>query len=136
MTIRDIRTPNFAGRVAALREPQGIFVAVDNADVIVFVTSALRYADEVPWQVLRRAISRGTPVIHVLNRVGSSSSGAVIDFKSRLAAAGLEPDPVTVPEHHLSAGAQRVPSLAVRALQRRLGEVVTDKHRPGGHPNR
>lgn len=105
---------------------------IDNADVVVFVTSALRYADDVPWQVLRRAISRGTPVINVLNRVGSSSSGAVIDFKSRLAAAGLDPDPVTVPEHHLSAGAQRVPSLAVRSLQRRLGDVVSDRNDSSG----
>lgn len=105
---------------------------IDNADVVVFVTSALRYADDVPWQVLRRAISRGTPVINVLNRVGSSSSGAVIDFRSRLAEAGLDPDPVTVPEHHLSAGAQRVPSLAVKSLQRRLRDVVTDRNDSSG----
>lgn len=100
---------------------------IDNADVVIFVTSALRYADDVPWQVLRRAMSRGTTIINVLNRVGSSSSGAVIDFKSRLETAGLGTDLVTVPEHHLSTGAQRVPSLAVRSLQRRLGGIVTDQ---------
>jgi len=105
---------------------------IDNADVVVFVTSATRYADDVPWQVLRRAMSRGTPVINVLNRVGSASSGAVIDFKSRLSEAGLDPDPVTVPEHHLSAGAQRIPLLAVRALQRRLGDVVSDRDHLSG----
>jgi energy-coupling factor transporter ATP-binding protein EcfA2 len=107
-------------------------ILIDNADVVVFVTSALRYADDVPWQVLRRAISRGTPVINVLNRVGSSSSGAVIDFKSRLAGAGLDPDPVTVPEHHLISGAQRVPSLAVRSLQRRIRDVVTERNDSSG----
>ena len=100
---------------------------IDNADVVIFVTSALRYADDVPWQVLRRAMSRGTAIINVLNRVGSSSSGAVIDFKSRLDAVGLDTDLVTVPEHHLSTGAQRVPSLAVRSLQRRLGGIITDQ---------
>lgn len=97
---------------------------IDNADVVIFVTSALRYADEVPWQVLRRAMSRGTPIINVLNRVGSSSSGAVVDFRARLRAAGLDTDLVTVPEHHLNSGAQRVPSLAVKSLQRRLGDIM------------
>lgn len=100
---------------------------IDNADVVIFVTSALRYADDVPWQVLRRAMSRGTSIINVLNRVGSASSGAIVDFKSRLGAAGLDTSLVTVPEHHLSAGAQRVPSLAVRSLQKRLGEIMTDQ---------
>lgn len=101
---------------------------IDHADVVIFVTSVLRYADDVPWQVLRRAMSRGTPIVNVLNRVGSSSSGAVVDFKSRLDEAGLGADLVTVPEHHLSAGAQRVPSLAVRSLQRRLEEIVSDQN--------
>ncbi len=100
---------------------------IDNADVVIFVTSALRYADDVPWQVLRRAKSRGTSIVNVLNRVGSSSSGAIVDFKSRLGAAGLDTNLVTVPEHHLSAGAQRVPSLAVKSLQKRLGEIMTDQ---------
>lgn len=97
---------------------------IDNADVVVFVTSALRYADSVPWQVLRRARSRGTDVIPVLNRVESSTRGAVVDFKSRLAGAGLEADVVTVPEHHIAPGSQRVPTLAVQALRRRLATLA------------
>lgn len=100
---------------------------IDNADVVVFVTSALRYADDVPWQVLRRAVSRGTPVIQVLNRVGSSSAGAIVDFKSRLAAAGLDDGLVTVSEHHLADEAQRVPTLAIRSLHDRLADVVANR---------
>jgi hypothetical protein len=98
---------------------------IDDADIVIFVTSALRYADEVPWQVLRRATSRGTPVINVLNRVGSAAAGAIVDFKSRLAAEGLDDGLTTVPEHHL-AGAGQVPPLAVRSLRRRLRAVVSD----------
>ena len=100
---------------------------IDNADIVVFVTSALRYADDVPWQVLRRAVSRGTPVIHVLNRVGSASSGAIVDFRSRLSAAGLDDDLITVTEHHLADEAQRVPSLAVRSLRNRLDEHIANQ---------
>lgn len=97
---------------------------IDNADIVVFVTSALRYADDIPWQVLRRAVSRGTPVIHVLNRVGSAGSGSIVDFRSRLAAAGLDDELTTVSEYHLSDGAQQVPSLAVRTLRNRIGDLV------------
>lgn len=102
---------------------------IDHADVVIFVTSALRYADDVPWQVLRRAESRGTPVIHVLNRVESASAGSIVDFKSRLSAAGFDDDLITVSEHHLSQGASCVPDLAVRSLRKRLDEVVSDRNR-------
>ncbi|HEU4320143.1 MAG TPA: GTPase [Acidimicrobiia bacterium] len=100
---------------------------IDNADVVVFVTSALRYADEVPWQVLRRAESRGAHVVYVLNRVASASSAAVGDFRSLLAAAGFPDDLVVIPEHHLSPEAQRIPSLAVRSLKRSLATIATER---------
>lgn len=100
---------------------------IDNADLVVFVTSALRYADDLPWQVLRRAVSRGAPVIHVLNRVGSASSGAIVDFKARLSGAGFGDDLVIVPEHHLSDIAQRVPSLAIRSLRQHLTSLLSNR---------
>lgn len=97
---------------------------IDAADVVVFVTSALRYSDAVPWQVLRRAVARGAPVVQVLNRVTSGTSGSAIDFRSRLAAAGLDDDLVTIPEHHLTREAQHLPPLAIRSLRRRLAALV------------
>ena len=106
---------------------------IDNADVVVFVTSALRYADAVPWQVLRRAESRGTDVIHVLNRVDSAKRGAVVDFKSRLAGAGFDEEVVTVPEHRIPPGAQRIPSVAVRSLRRRLATLAGNRTKTSRH---
>lgn len=100
---------------------------IDSADVVVFVTSALRYADAIPWQILRRAESRGTDVIHVLNRVGSSTRGAVIDFRSRLDGAGLDDDLLTVPEHRMPAGAQTLPAVSVRSLRSRLARLAVDR---------
>ena len=102
-------------------------VLIDNADVVVFVTSALRYADDVPWQVLRRAESRGAPVIHVLNRVGSGSSGSAVDLRSKLSAAGMEDDLIMISEHHLPEGGHRVPPVAVRALEDRLAGVAAHR---------
>ena len=104
-------------------------VLIDSADVVVFVTSALRYADEVPWQVLRRAMSRGAPIIHVLNRFSAGSAGAFVDLTARLAEAGITGDILRIPEHHLRPGAQSIPSLAVKELSRRLTSLAQDRDR-------
>ncbi len=101
-------------------------ILLDNADVVVFVTSALRYSDLVPWQVLRRAVERGTPVIQVLNRVSSATTGAIVDFRSRLIQEGLDDDVITVSEHHVGS-AGRVPPLAARALSRRLALLAVGR---------
>lgn len=97
---------------------------IDRADIVIFVVSASRYADAVPWEILRRATSRGATVIPVVNRLGPGGGAVVTDFGARLRAAGLDVTPVRVPEHHLPAGAQHVPSPAVRELQRRLFKVA------------
>jgi hypothetical protein len=39
------------------------------ADLVVFVTTAQRYADAVPWDFLRRAHDRGVPLAVVVNRL-------------------------------------------------------------------
>jgi energy-coupling factor transporter ATP-binding protein EcfA2 len=105
---------------------------IEVADVVVFVTSALRYADEVAWKVLRRATARGADVIHVLNRATSGNSGAVVDLRRRLRLEGLDERLVTIPEHHIPTGGQRIPSLAVRALRRRLAIIAADRERATG----
>lgn len=101
-------------------------VLIDNADVVVYVTSALRYADLVPWEVLRRALARGAPVIHVLNRVGADGAGAALDFRARLASEGIDAEVLKIPEHHLEPAADAIPTLAVRDLRRRLAEIARD----------
>jgi energy-coupling factor transporter ATP-binding protein EcfA2 len=42
---------------------------VEMADLCLFVTTASRYADRVPWQVLGRVRERGLPLIVVVNRM-------------------------------------------------------------------
>jgi GTPase SAR1 family protein len=103
---------------------------IDNADVVVYVSSALRYSDQVPWEVLRRAHSRGTPVIHVMNRIKSSSRGALADYSLRLEREGLVPDLVAVQEHHIPRGAQSIPTAAIEELRDRLVAVI-DARRAG-----
>ena len=87
---------------------------IDNADVVVYVTSAARYADLVPWEVLRRAHAKGVPVINVLNRIRSTTSGALADYSSRLRTEGLVAPVVAVHEHHMARGAQSVPMIVIQ----------------------
>jgi energy-coupling factor transporter ATP-binding protein EcfA2 len=42
---------------------------VESADLCLFVTTAIRYADRVPWTVLERVRERGLPLIVVINRM-------------------------------------------------------------------
>lgn len=70
------------------------------ADLWLFVTSAARYADQVPWEYLRRAAERSTSVAVVLDRTNAE---AVVEVRGHLArmmtARGLSDSPLfTVPE--------------------------------------
>jgi len=70
------------------------------ADLWLFVTSAARYADQVPWDYLRMAYERSTSVAVVLDR---TSTDAVVEVRGHLArmmtARGLSDSPLfTVPE--------------------------------------
>ncbi|HET7026953.1 MAG TPA: GTPase [Candidatus Limnocylindrales bacterium] len=49
---------------------------VEAADLCLFVTTATRYADRVPWAVLERVRERGLPLIVVVNRMPPDSADA------------------------------------------------------------
>jgi energy-coupling factor transporter ATP-binding protein EcfA2 len=61
------------------------------ADLCMFVTTATRYADRVPWDVLARVEQRGLPLVVVVNRLPVSgdagrNAGTVLDDVRRLLA--------------------------------------------------
>ncbi|WP_240322782.1 ABC transporter [Austwickia chelonae] len=65
------------------------------ADLWIFVTTATRYADAVPWELLRQAADHGPSVAIVLNRVPPESAVSVGDHLSGLLAReGLRSAPV------------------------------------------
>jgi hypothetical protein len=64
------------------------------ADLWLFVTTAARYADAVPWQYLTRASERGAAVALVVNRIpptpdGSSTAAIAADVRRMLDEHGL-----------------------------------------------
>jgi energy-coupling factor transporter ATP-binding protein EcfA2 len=70
------------------------------ADLWLFVTSAARYADQVPWDYLRRAATRSASVAVVLDRTDPEQLPTVLKDLARLMAAhGLSDSPLfSVPE--------------------------------------
>ncbi len=69
------------------------------ADLWLFLTTAARYADAVPWTVLRSAVARDAAVALVLNRVPHEAVGPVSDhLRAVLADEGLGAAPLFVVE--------------------------------------
>lgn len=65
------------------------------ADLWLFVTSAARYSDQVPWQHLKQAADRGTSVAVVLDRTAADAVPTVAAHLARmLAARGLKDSPL------------------------------------------
>jgi len=73
-------------------------VLVEISDLCVFVTTATRYADLVPWEVLHRVRERGLPLMVVLNRVPADDDdkAAVVSDAQRLLSEEEAEEPVQV----------------------------------------
>ena len=96
------------------------------ADLWLFVTTAARYADAVPWDLLRTAQERATALAVVLDRVPAEAAEEVAgDLRGMLAQAGL-PDTrlFVVEEGPLSAG--RLPEQAVSGIRGWLQSLAAD----------
>jgi energy-coupling factor transporter ATP-binding protein EcfA2 len=92
--------PDIDSVVAANRALAGQLLAA--ADSWLFVTTAARYADAVPWDMLQAARDRGTTVSLVLNRVPADAVEEVpVHLRAMLAERGLGQTPLLVVEETL-----------------------------------
>lgn len=96
------------------------------ADLWIFVTTAARYADQVPWEFLRSAAERGASVAIVLDRTAPASLREVGSHLSRmLASRGLGDAPLfSVPETTTQEGL--LPDETVHELRAWLAELAAD----------
>lgn len=116
--------PDIDSVVSANRELAGQLLAA--ADLWLFVTTAARYADAVPWDLLRTAADRGTSVAIVLDRVPPE---AVDEIRPHLASMlrdqGLPTAPIfSVPEVTLEDG--RLPEWTYGRLRDWLHALAGD----------
>lgn len=105
---------------------------LEACDLCVFVTTATRYADLVPWDVLGRVRQRQVPLVIVLNRLppGAQDREIVLADAERLFAehglrqASGKIEVVAIDEGDLDAGVQGVSRASIKPLSERIDRLA------------
>ncbi len=103
------------------------------ADLGVFVTTATRYADRVPWEVLARMRDRGLPLLVAVNRMpadAADSATVLADVERLLADAGVRTDDVdlvSVAEGALDPSVDGLARDAVEPIRARIDALGADR---------
>src|SRR5688572_6602052 len=108
---------------------------IEASDLCVFVTTATRYADQVPWDVLRRVKERGLPLLVLVNRLPADERDRreVFDDLSRLiAAAGLpglerEIELLATTEGEVDVASQSLTGAAVDSVRAKIDALGADR---------
>jgi hypothetical protein len=97
------------------------------ADLWLFVTSAARYADQVPWEFLRQAAERSTAVAVVLDRTPEEAVQTVATHLARmLASRGLKDSPLFIVREGPVAEDGRLPAEYVAEISSWLKSLAGD----------
>lgn len=97
------------------------------ADLWIFVTTANRYADAVPWKHLDAASQRDMTVAVVLNRVPEGAREVESDLRMMLDERGLGEAPIfVIPEAPLNE-LDMLPEEQVKPLREWLAEIANDR---------
>lgn len=96
------------------------------ADLWLFTTTAMRYADAVPWDFLRQARDRGTSLAVVINRIPAGAAGEIVPhLRSMLTEQGL----AEVAVHAIEAtevAEDRLPPESVASIRALLDQLTAD----------
>ena len=99
------------------------------ADLWLFVTTAARYADAVPWEYLRTARERSTALAIGINRIPPGATDTVIaHFREMLAEQDLA-DVMLFPIEERQLADDRLPADAIGGLATWLADLATDAER-------
>src|SRR5215217_6071810 len=136
VSLRLVRTPSLTPGLALLDSPDIDSVLAENralanqllaaADAWLFVTTAARYADAVPWEFLRAARDRGTALCVVLNRVPADADREVpAHLRQMLRDEGLgDAELLVVPEVPLEG--DLLPARALAPVRAWLDDLAAD----------
>jgi hypothetical protein len=104
---------------------------LERADLCLFVTSATRYADRVPWDVLGRVAERGLPLVVVVNRMPADPADqerVLDDTRRLLGSADVRAERILgVAEGDLTPDRAAITSAAVEPLIERLDALAADR---------
>ena len=102
------------------------------ADLWLFVTSAARYADQVPWDFLRKAADRSAAVAIVLDRTAPEAVETVSTHLARmLASRGLKDSPLFVVEEGRVDEQGLLPAESVQEIRSWLHALAEDSEARG-----
>ncbi|MBT8166245.1 MAG: GTPase domain-containing protein [Acidimicrobiia bacterium] len=125
-----IDSPDFDSVVDENREMADDLLAV--ADLCIFVTSAQRYADAVPWEFLERARQRSLPIVFVVNRIPTADHEVIVsDYERRLGDAGLAgwAELLAIDEQSITSEHGGLPAASVALLRERLEQLARPEER-------
>lgn len=110
---------------------------LEAADLVIFVTTASRYADQVPWTILGRVRQRGVPLLAVLNRLPAETDDAdavLTDYRHLLERGKLADsgafgalEVVAVAEGALDAERDALDSSSVAPIREALDRLMSDE---------
>ena len=114
---------------------------VEAADLALFVTTATRYADRVPWGVLDRVRERGLPMQVIVNRMppdAADRADILADIRRLLSEAGLDAvqaagedaaarEVIAVPEGALDPAGDRLERGAIRPVLDEIARLRADR---------
>ncbi len=123
-----VDAPDFDSIVELHREEADALLAV--ADVVVFVTSAQRYADAVPWEFLHKARARAVPILFTVNRIPADAAELVDDYRTLLEDEGFDLSGSFFEIAEQPVGGGRLPPETVAGLRARLAAMVGEGDRP------
>jgi hypothetical protein len=99
------------------------------ADLWLFATTAVRYADAVPWDFLRQAQSRGTSLACIINRIPPGATNEIVPhFVSMLTEAGLV-NVAVYPVEQQPLELSMLPSSSVADIKELLTDLASDAER-------
>ena len=99
------------------------------ADLWLFITSATRYADAVPWQFLQSAAGRGAAVAVVLDRTPPAAMEVVpADLGRMMSQRGLADSPLFAVPETVTDQQGLLPDAAVAPIRTYLARLTADKH--------
>ncbi|GBD85394.1 GTPase Der [bacterium BMS3Abin02] len=121
-----IDAPDFDSVIGEHREIAEELLAV--ADLCIFVTSAQRYADAVPWEFLDRARRRKLPILFVVNRLPDNGVSEILaDYSGHLRRRNIVRDDlslVEISEQPVIRECMGLPANAVDGLRERLAQLA------------
>lgn len=99
------------------------------ADMWLFTTTAVRYADAVPWDFLRQARERGTALAIIINRIPTGATDEIVPhLAGMLTDAGLEGVSIfPIEQTELADG--RLPAGQVEPLRSMVSDLAADAER-------